>query len=161
PTALPGARQASLLTRALAYSRELRDRAGPSVVVGVVYRSGNVGSEAMSNDLYHGFQTLTSYAVRGLPFSTMRFPYESNAQLREIIRTEGIDALYVCTGLDTEVDGIAGVTRDMKIISMGGREEYVTRLLSIGVFVVDNKPAVLLNIKASEAEGAAFSSDLL
>ncbi len=44
---------------------------------------------------------------------------------------------------------------------MGAREDYVARALSIGVFVVDNKPTILLNWGESQKEGAAFSSDLV
>ena len=69
--------------------------------------------------------------------------------------------MYVCIGLDSDVEGIAGVAQDRKIISMGAREDYVTRALTIGVFVVDTKPTILLNWGESQKEGAAFSSDLV
>ena len=159
--AVPGLRQASILTRALAYDRNMKERAGDSVVVGVIYRAGNAASEAASNELLQAFRGLEKFAVHGLPFKTLRVPFDGVAGLRDTIKAEGIDAIYICPGLDNDIDALSALAQEKKIITMGAREDYVTRALSIGVFVVDNKPTILLNWGESQKEGAAFSSDLV
>lgn len=158
---VPGQRQASILTRALAYDRNMKERAGDAVVVGIVYRAGNSASEAAAADLYQAFRGLEKFAVHGLPFRTVRIAFDGAASLRNSIRSDGVDAVYVCPGLEPDVEAIAQVSQERKIISMGSREEHVTQALAIGVFVIAGKPTILLNLAASKREGAAFSSDLI
>ena len=85
----------------------------------------------------------------------------NGGSMKDLIRNEGIDALYACNGLDSEVDGIAAFAQERKIITMGAREEYVNKALAIGVFVIDGKPTILINWGESQKEGASFSSDLV
>ncbi len=158
---VPGARQASILTRALAYSRTIKERAGDAVVVGVIYLSGHSGSEAMANDVYLGFKTLESFAVRGLPFRVTRIAYTRDDELRRTIREAGVDALFVCAGLDDAIASIASIARETKVISFGGVEDYVTQGLSLGVFVVATKPTIYFNKTASLQEEADFAIEFV
>ncbi len=158
---VPALRQASILTRALAYDRNMKDRAGDSVSVGVLYRAGNPGSENCANEILQAFRGLEKFAVHGLPFKAMRIAYDVAGSMKDLIRNEGIDALYACNGLDNEVDAIASFAQERKIITMGAREEYVNKALAIGVFVIEGKPSILINWGESQKEGASFSSDLV
>src|ERR1700759_442821 len=79
---VPGLRQASILTRALAYDRNMKERAGDTVVVGVIYRAGNAASEAASNELLQAFRGLEKFAVHGLPFKALRVAFDGVAGLR-------------------------------------------------------------------------------
>ncbi len=158
---VPAARQASILTRSLAYDRNMKDRAGDSVSVGVLYRAGNAASENCANEMAQAFRALEKFAVHGLPFKALRIAYDNGGSMKDLIRNEGIDALYACNGLDSEVDAIAGLAQERKLITMGAREDYVTKALSIGVFTIDGKPTILINWGESQKEGASFSSDLV
>ena len=158
---VPALRQASILTRALAYDRTMKERAGDSVSVGVLYRAGNAASENCANELLQAFRSLEKFAVHGLPFKALRIAYDVGGSMKDLIRNEGIDALYACNGLDSEVDAIAGFAQERKIVTMGAREDYVNKALTIGVFVIDGKPTILLNWGESQKEGASFSSDLI
>lgn len=159
--AVPGSRQASILTRALAYNKDLKERAGDAIVLAVLYRAGTQTSETMSNDIYRAFQALESYSIRGLPFRVVRVPYEGPGSLKANIREQGIDVVYVCSGFDSEVGPLVSTTRESKVLSMSGVADYVVRGLSIGVFVVDAKPTIYLNMGATKAEGAEFTPDFV
>ncbi len=158
---VPALRQASILTRALAYDRNMKERAGDGVSVGVLYRAGNAASENCANEILQAFKGLEKFAVHGLPFKAMRVAYDTGGSMKDLIRNEGVDALYACNGLDNEVDGIAALAQERKIITMGAREDYVTKSLTIGVFVMEGKPSILINWGQSQKEGASFSSDLI
>jgi hypothetical protein len=158
---VPALRQASILTRALAYDRNMKERAGDSISVGVLYRSGNAASESCANEILQGFKGLEKFAVHGLPFKAMRIAYDTGGSMKDLIRSEGVDALYACNGLDSEIDAIAALGQERKIITMGAREEYVKRALTIGVFTIDGAPSILINWGESQKEGASFSSDLV
>lgn len=159
--AVPAVRQASILTRALAYDRNMKERAGDSVSVGILYRAGNASSENCANEMLQAFRGLEKFAVHGLPFKALRIAYDSGSSMKDLIRNEGIDALYACGGLDSEIDGLATIAGERKIITMGAREDYVNKGLAIGVFVIEGKPTILINWGESQKEGAAFSSDLV
>jgi hypothetical protein len=159
--ALPGARQASILSRVLVYDENLKNRAGDAVVVAVLYRGSHHGSQAAADDIYSGFKTFESFAIRGLPFRVVRIAYTDAEHLRAAIRERGVDAVYVCAGMDDDLSAITTITRDNKILSMAGVEDFVARGLSVGVFVEESKPVIYLNKVASEAEGASFSIDFV
>ncbi|HSI04643.1 MAG TPA: hypothetical protein VLC93_09210, partial [Myxococcota bacterium] len=91
---VPALRQASILTRALAYDRNMKERAGDSVSVGVLYRAGNASSENCANETLQAFKGLEKFAVHGLPFKAMRIAYDTGGSMKDLIRNEGIDALY-------------------------------------------------------------------
>lgn len=154
-----GVRQASVLTRALAYDRNMKDRAGEAVVVGIVYRASNSTSEGLANELLAAFRQLEKFAVHGLPFRAVRVAYEGVPNLREAVRDQGIDALYICNGMDNDIEAIAALAEDRKVLTFASKEDQIGRGLAVGVFDVDGKPTISLNLGASQREGAAFSSD--
>ncbi len=158
---VPGSRQASILTRALAYNKELKERAGEAIVLAVLYRPDNQDSETMSNDIFRAFQALESYSIRGLPFRVARLAYGGPGSLKAAIRDQGIDVLYVCSGFDSDVAALVSAARESKVLSMSGVADYVVRGLSLGVFVVDTKPTIYLNVAATQAEGAEFTPDFV
>ena len=53
------------------------------------------------------------------------------------------------------------LTRKRHVITVGSREDYVKRGVSLGVFLASGRPTIMVNLSASRSEGAAFSSDLL
>ena len=156
-----GVRQASILTRALAYDRNMKDRAGEAVVVGIVYKAGNNTSEGLANELLAAFRQLEKFAVHGLPFKAVRVAYEGVPALADATRAGGIDAVYICPGMDNDIAAIAALAEERKMLTFASREDQIKRGLAVGVFEQDGKPAISLNLGASQREGAAFSSDLV
>ena len=158
---VPPQRQAAVLGRVLAYDRSMKERAGDSVVVAVLYRAGHGPSEDCALQMFEGFRTIERFVLHGLPFKTTRIPYDAGGDWRQTLRTAGVDALYVCQGLDDDIDTIAAAARQRKITTMGARQHFVTRALSLGVFESDNKPVIVLNYAVSKEEGAVFGNDLM
>src|SRR5690349_9295645 len=93
---IPADRQAVILTRALSYDNNLRGRAGDTVVVAVVYRSGNPASEAMADSVFKAFKTLEGVKIQDLPFHPVKVAYTGKDALRSAVGAQGIDALYAC-----------------------------------------------------------------
>jgi hypothetical protein len=88
-------------------------------------------------------------------------PYPGPDGLRKTIAGAGIDLLYVCDGLDGDIDAVKDITRQSKVLSVAAKREYVEKGLSFGVFEIDGKSTILLNLQASRLEGVSFASDLL
>jgi hypothetical protein len=158
---IPPERQALILTRALSYDDNLKSRAGDAVVVAVLFKSGNPASEAMADATARAFKALEGVKVQNLPFKTIKYSYTGKDALNAAIGAQGIDALYVCAGLDTEAQSIREVARKDHVLTIGSREDLVEHGMSLGVFTLDSKPTITVNLAASREEGAAFSSELL
>jgi hypothetical protein len=158
---VPPPRQVLILTRALAYDGNLKARAGAELVIAVVGKPGNVASDELASTMGKAFRALGNVKVQGLAVRATQLAYKDAAGLTAAIEAQGIDVLYVCPGLDAELMGIFEATRKLKVITMASRQEYVQRGLSLGVFSIDGKPTILVNLAASKSEGAAFGSDLL
>jgi hypothetical protein len=158
---LPADRQALILVKVLAYDGNLKTRAGNDVVVGVLFKGGNAVSERAADDLVKAFATLGAPKVQGLPIKATKVAYGSAAGMVGSIKSEGLDTIYICPGLDAELAAILELTRVHKVMSIAGIEDYFTKGAALGVFVVQDKPAIFVNLPTSKNEGVAFGSDLL
>jgi hypothetical protein len=102
-----------------------------------------------------------STLVTGLPIAISRLAYRTPDELKNSIVESGIDLLYVCDGLESDLDAIKEITRQAKVLSVGANREQVEKGLSLGVVEMDGKVAILVNFQGSRLEGVSFSSDFL
>jgi len=151
-------RQVLILSRALAYDSNLKSRVGSELVVGVL---GKAGHEDAASSMARAFRSLVSVKVQGLPVRSVQLTYTTVGALASALETHAVDVLYVVAGLDDEITAIADLARRRHVVTIGSRQDQVARGLSLGVFTVEGKPVIVVNLPASKAEGAAFSSDLL
>lgn len=161
PREVPIDRQVLILTRALAYDSSLKDRAGAELLIAVLGKPGISASEELARKMTKAFQALGNVKVQGLPVRATQLLFTTAAALATAVEAQGVDALYVCPGLETDLPALIEVTRQARVISMASREEQVEKGLSLGVFMIEAKPTMVVNLPASKAEGAAFGSDLL
>jgi len=154
-------RQVLILTRALAYDGNLKSRAGADLLIAVLGRSGNANSEEVASTMTRAFRALGNVKVQGLAVRATSLPYSNATALGAAIENQGIDAMYVCPGLEGDLPAIIDLARKRHVITLGSREDHVKRGVSLGVFAVDAKPTIVVNLAAAKAEGAAFGSDLL
>jgi len=158
---VPVSRQAVIVLRALAYDANLKARSGDAINIAILYRKGHADSEKMAGSMAKAFGVLEATQVAGLPILVSRLPFTSVDALRKSLSGGGIDLMYVCGGLEGELGAIMETTRHMKVLSVGSSPELVQKGLSLGVFEMDDKCTILLNLPASRSEGASFAADLL
>jgi hypothetical protein len=154
-------RQALILTRALAYDNNLKGRAGDSLGIGIVYKQGVPASESAGEAVLKAFKALENVKVQDLPVKVYGVPYATRASLKPAVSAHGIDVLYICSGLESELDAIKEFSRSQHVLTIGAKQEFLNSGLSLGVFVVDGKNTITVNLAASRDEGAAFGSELL
>ncbi len=152
-------RQALVLVRALAYDRNLPDRAGSSVSVGILYKA-DAGGE-VANQAHDAFTALGGVKVGGLPLESTLIPWTDSDALKLSLKDGGVDAVYVVTGFTDEVEAIKTVTRENDILTLAGERSYIDAGMSVGVFDKGGEPKLAINLPASKAEGASFSAELL
>jgi hypothetical protein len=151
---VPFAQQAVILVRALAYDREIAAGAAGSIDIAILARPTTAGADKV----LQAFKPLEKITVAGLPVKVVLITYTAPPELVEKLKT--VDAVYIPAGLDDDVDGIVAAARLDKVTTFAAKRSYVERGASLGVFIVGDKPAILVNVAAAKAEGAAFSSEL-
>jgi hypothetical protein len=161
PAGVPVERQVLILTRALAYDENLAQRAGDEFVVAVLSRAASAGADPTADAATTAFKNMAGVKIHGLPVRAIHLSYSGASTLAAAIDGEGIDALYLCPGVDGDVTAVLEVSRRKKVITMASKEQQVNKGAALGVFNVDNKPTIFVNLPGSKAEGAAFTSDLL
>jgi hypothetical protein len=147
-----------ILVKALSYDEKIVERAGREMVVAVVYSDSETGAEDEAEAWRKSFAKLSAVRFLGLPFRAIKLPVGTAERLRKAISDEGIDALFVVGAMKDELSWIQKVTRESKILTLASREPQVAAGLSLGVFAIDGKNTLLINLTAARAEGSLFSS---
>lgn len=148
-------RHVAILMRALAYDRDLKARAGDSVTIAVVYKPGTPDADRVIST----FKEIERLTLQGLPVRVVSLPV--SADLSAKLRGEKASALYLVAGLDDSLDAVLAASRQNQAVTMATRRSYVERGASVGVVMAGGRPKLVVNLKASRAEGAKFGSDLL
>jgi hypothetical protein len=154
-------RQVATLMRALAYDQRLVARAGADIHVGVLSKAAAPASGRASDAITLAFQSVNGASVQGLPVRTSQVAFTDVDVLATAIERRSIDVLYICPGLEAEVPAIVELTRKRHVLSIGSREEHVTRGAALGVFTVEGSPTVFVNLEGSRKEGVLFAGAML
>jgi hypothetical protein len=158
---VPPDRQVLVLSRALSYDSELKKRMGTDILVAVLSKTGNALSEGAAASMIKAFKLIANVKVQGLPLIAKPFSYTGAAALASAVSAQGFDVLYVCPGLENDLAGIIDISRKRHLTTMASREEQVNRGLALGVFPIEARPTIVVNLAAARSEGASFSSELL
>ena len=153
------ARIATIIARALSYERTLPARMGPALVLGIVYADGDAASETDRDTWSTAFAGLDGVKVNGAPLQLTTLAWGSGAGAELLGR--GVDVVLVCEGLDGALSEIADFTAANHLLSVGAVRAYVDGRCTLGVFDVDGKPRITINLAVAEREGVKFSSRLL
>jgi hypothetical protein len=151
---------AMTLLRALAYDVNLKERAGHSVVLAVVHRASSSPSRREAQEMTKAFKDLEAVTVQGLPFRVVSLPVTDAATLEQGAHAAEVSIFYVCAGLEDDLPAIREVALKLRILTTAGKEALVQKGLSLAVDL-EAKPSLVVNLKQSRDEGAAFSSALL
>ncbi len=154
----PRDRNVIILVKALSYDQKIVERAGSEMVMAVVYSADEPGAEDEAESWRRSFAKLSAVRFLGLPFRAIKVPAGTPERLRKAIADEGIDALFVAGAMKSELPWIQKITRESKILTLASREPQVAAGLSLGVFAIDGKNTLLINLTAARAEGSLFSS---
>lgn len=152
--------QALLLLRVLAYDSNLAARAGSDVTVLILYRRGDASSESVRETMA---STLTAAGekveVSGAKLEVRVKAFTSAADLAASLG--GVDAVYLCPGLEGAARDIARVTRSRRVLSFGGGDEIVRAGIGVAFVTREGKPAIAVNLPATKQEGADLDAALL
>ena len=155
---VPPTIQASIFLKVLSYDRNLSTRANGPVRLALVYRNGDAAGEALSAALGTAFD---DGKVPGVKVKTLALAFTTVAKLEADLIREKVTVAYLCDGMSDEVPAIVKVTQARSISTLGSAESYVKQGVSVAVARRGSRPAIVINLKASRAEGADLDSTVL
>jgi hypothetical protein len=155
-------RRAAILLRTLCYDQNLKTRVGKQATVVVLQKGSDATSVAEAGDMAAAFQkVIDTGAIGGFVFKVARVDYSDPVALESSLTRLGATVVYVCDGLDSNLEAIKRVTRQRKVLTMCGRDGPVRAGLSVGVYGSAGKGKMIVNLASSRAEGVAFQPELL
>jgi hypothetical protein len=158
---VPSSLQAAIIARVLGHDRALKERVGPSVSVGILFRSSDKGSLRSEQEMVVAFQGLESRTVQGLPLNVASHAYQQPAALAAWIAKEGIDVLYVAPGLGDGLEAIRGISAEKKVVTVSAVRSQVEQGLAIGIVLKGEAPRILVNAPVTSALGMSLDPKLL
>jgi hypothetical protein len=159
--ALPVEDQVPLFIKILNYERNLKNYKNDIVVIGVIYqerfRISNLAKDAFIKTIDEN----SEITIDGKPVDCVPIEISNIDYLENIIIDKKIKVLYVAPLRSIELSSIYRVSRQKKVVSITGVSRYVKDGLSVGLDLIDERPKILINLKAAKYEGTDFTSQLL
>jgi hypothetical protein len=153
--------QVPLLLKALAYDRNVEEKARGDILVGLLYRPDDVESEAAARSVAKLIAGYPTQKISDLPVYYRLIPYEDEAGLANIVREEWVDVVYIAPGLRASLSEILRVTAEGKVLSMTGVTSYVLDGVTMGIEKPGNRAEMIINLASAQNEGSRFSGQFL
>ena len=155
---LPVKDQMPLFLKILSYDKNLSDR-GDEIVIGVLYQERYRASLLAKDEVLtvmKQFETVSGHPIRLVPIDL-----DAQDALRTRLEEKDVNIVYVAPLRAFDLQRLTSLSRSHSILTLTGVPNYLGEGLSVSLDVQRNKPLILINLPASEAEGAKFHSQLL
>lgn len=155
---LPARNHALLLLKVLAYDRNIRQRAGSAVTVGVLSQAGDRASEDRGATLRAAFEEVANdVVVASLPVRVKEVPFRNGADLEARLEALHPALLHVDVALAAALPEIVRLTRRLAVCTAGTRS-----MAEAGVAVgVAGRAGLVVNLAGARAGGADLDAALL
>ena len=159
--AVPVAIQVPILVKILNFDRNLPERAGGRLVVGVLFQSRYRTSANVAREVCRTLLDLPAGALGALGISCVTIDLDAGSALDSALQRNGVQVLYVSPLRAVSLDDVTAVSRAARITTLTGVPRYVETGLAIGLDMKGERPEIVINLAASRAEGADLTAHLL
>jgi hypothetical protein len=158
---VPVGLQAQIFIKVLLFDRTYERRTEGGLVVAVLYQEGFRRSLLAREEFVAAAADWVDQSSRTVSFRSVSIDVNHAAVLSESLAAAGADILYVAPLRSYDVGQIARTACDMGLPAYTGVPEYLSSGLAVSLDLQDNKPRILINLKAAKEMGAEFSSQIL
>lgn len=153
--------QVPVLLKVLTFDRHIADARGEDLVVGVLYQSGYRLSGTVRDRVVEALSRTGGDGPGNRVLSVVSLDADRQENLEEALKRLGVDVLYVAPLRAFDLASLVRTTRRTRTLTLTGVPEYVEAGLSIGLELRQDRPRILVNLRAARAEGADLSAPLL
>lgn len=158
---VPVGLQVPLFLKVLNFDRNLTARAGPELVLGVLFQTRHRESLNARKGFSEAFSSAGLAVVSGLPTRYVEIDLEREEDLAGALQREQVDVLYVSPLRAVSLDQIAQTTQAAGIMTLSGLQEYVESGLMVGVTERGGRPSLMVNLEAARAANVDFEAAFL
>lgn len=159
--AVPMNIQYPLFLKILTFDRELAERAGAEVVIGVVYQERVRESWLAKDEFLRAVESSPVERVKELSVRAVAISLDNPADLEDALVRHEIDVMYVSPLRAFDIGQITQLARARSVLTLTGVPDYVDRGIAIGIGLSGDLPEILINLRAAKAEGADLHASLL
>lgn len=153
--------QYPLFLKILTFDRELADRAGADVVIGVVYQERVRESWLAKDEFLRVVESSPVKRVKDLSVRAVAISLDDPAHLEDSLVRHEIDVIYVSPLRAFDIQQITKIARARSVLTLTGVPDYVDAGIAIGIGLSGDLPEILVNLSAAKAEGADLHASLL
>ena len=146
---VPADQLAKILLKAVSYDRNLKKRSGDGIHIGVVHKAAAQKAAVQATAL----AAAGSDGVKGLSVKATPVEFSSVKNMLEQLESLGLNILFVDPSASSAISSIQQVTRGKKVLSLGGNRKLVEQGFSLGAFMKNGAPRLVVNEKAAKVEG--------
>lgn len=159
--AVPVDVQLPIFLKILTFERNFAPRYGDQVVFGVLYRKQARDSVNVKESLVQAISRLKDKTEDGFHVRSVPIDLDRETDLAKSLEDNGVSVLYVTPLSLIDIQKITSISRARKLMTLSGVPEFAERGLSVSIGLKRNKPLIIVNLTAAQAEGANLSSQLL
>ena len=157
---LPAGEQLNVLLKALTFDRNLKERRGERLTIGIVYQDSFKKSMQVKDEMIEAFKTIPIKEIFG--YSLHVVPIDLRLiSLEEAVTTQDVGILYITPLNSYDIQKISELSRRKGVITLSGVPQYSEQGIAVTVGKKGETPQIIINLDAARAEGADFSSQLL
>jgi hypothetical protein len=158
---VPVEQQYSLFMKMLSFDKNLKDRAGNEIIIGILYQNNFKFSLDTKDNLMKAFNTSSVKDINKIPVRFTPIDIDEVTDLSAAVTKYAISVFYVTPLRAAHLSSIIGLARARQIRTITGVPEYVNSGLALGIGAKGGKPLILVNLSAAKMEGANLNSQLL
>lgn len=157
---MPARQQAELFAKAGKYDRRMETRIVDGALrVLVAQRRDDAESEEVA--LLFARRLREIGAIGDTPVVIESSTIAGAADLAPRLRTGEVAAVYLSTGLRSQIDALADSLRGVSVLTVAASAEYVAEGVVLGFDLVDGRPRLLVNLERARAQGVDFHASFL
>ena len=157
--AVPVEVQTSVFLRVLQFDRDLADRAGDELVIGIAYQRRNRAS-LNARDAILG-ASRGEQSVMGIRVKYVTIALTGDGSLGDSLGANKVDVLYIPPLRSLGLERVIAAAEAHGVLTWTGVVEYVGGGVAVGVGAKGGRPEIVINLDAAKAAGVRFSSQLL
>ena len=153
--------QVPVLLKVLTFDRRIADVRGENLVVGVLYQSGFRLSSTVKDRVMDALSSTGPSGPANRPLKVVAVDADGKESLETALARLGVRVLYVTPMRAFDLESLVAATRRNRTLTLTGVPDYVEAGLSIGLDLRQDRPRILVNLRAARAEGADLAAPLL
>lgn len=158
---VPAGLQGRIFIKILLFDRTFERRTEDGFVVAVLYQEGFRRSFLAKEEFAAVVPEWEGQAPGKVAFRCAFVDVDRTADLSDALAAAGADMIYVAPLRSYDVGRIALAARDMRLPAYTGVPEYLEAGLAVSLDLRQDKPRILINLRAAKEAGADFDSQIL